>query len=264
MTFADRGGDGFQRLVNRTTHAGALHHVGRRDDSLRVFGEAEALQAGSQLEYPRLYSLQGFLYCDLLLSEAERAAWRVWCRVGITHQEQSASVGEADPTDLEACAKSCDEVAQRAREWIEWRVPYDPLLDIALIDLTLGRAALYGELLRQTAHSALEPAREHLTAAVQGLYRSGNMDDVPRGLLTRAWMRRVEGDESGAGEDLDEAWEIAERGSMRLHMADVQLTRARLFCDRSALDKAKELIEKCGYHRRDEELADAERAAETW
>lgn len=28
---------------------------------------------------------------------------------------------------------------------------------------------------------------------------------------------------------LDEAWEIAERGSMRLHMADIHLYRARLF-----------------------------------
>jgi hypothetical protein len=44
---------------------------------------------------------------------------------------------------------------------------------------------------------------------------------------------------------------------MRLHMADVQLTRARLFRDREALASAAELIEKCGYHRRDEELGDA-------
>ena len=29
-----------------------------------------------QRQYPRLYSLQGFRYCDLLLSDAERAAWR--------------------------------------------------------------------------------------------------------------------------------------------------------------------------------------------
>ena len=51
---------------------------------------------------------------------------------------------------------------------------------------------------------------------------------------------------------------------MRLHMADVQLHRARLFRDREALAHARELITQCGYHRRDEELTDAESAANTW
>ena len=46
---------------------------------------------------------------------------------------------------------------------------------------------------------------------------------------------------------------------MRLHQADIQLTRARLFRDEAALKEAARLIEECGYHRRDEELADARR-----
>jgi hypothetical protein len=69
--------------------------------------------------------------------------------------------------------------------------------------------------------------------------------------------------------DLDEAWEIAERGPMRLHMADTHLYRARLFFReikypwKSAQDDltaAEKLINECGYHRRDEELADAKLA----
>lgn len=76
---------------------------------------------------------------------------------------------------------------------------------------------------------------------------------------------------------LDRAWEIAERGPMRLHMADIRLYRARLFfreqeypwnknldgTPRDAKDDlaaAEKLINKCGYHRRDEELADAKAA----
>jgi hypothetical protein len=76
---------------------------------------------------------------------------------------------------------------------------------------------------------------------------------------------------------LDEAWEIAERGPMRLFLADIHLYRARLFGTRSAecgvrneeypwespaadLAAAEKLIDKCGYHRRDEELADAKQA----
>ena len=69
---------------------------------------------------------------------------------------------------------------------------------------------------------------------------------------------------AGCRADLDEAWRIAGRGSMRLHMADVWLHRARLFRDKAALAEARKLIAECGYHRRDAELADAEEAAEAW
>lgn len=47
---------------------------------------------------------------------------------------------------------------------------------------------------------------------------------------------------------------------MKLHMADILLHRARLFSDRAALEAAARLIEETGYHRRDEELADAREA----
>ena len=94
--------------------------------------------------------------------------------------------------------------------------------------------------------------------------RPVTMSYLPRGLLTRAWQRCLSGDEAGARADLDEAWEIAERGPMPLFQADIQLTRARLFRDRAALAEARRLIEKHGYHRRDGELADAEAAAEGW
>jgi hypothetical protein len=72
--------------------------------------------------------------------------------------------------------------------------------------------------------------------------------------------RFAEGDPDAAKADLDEAWQIAERGGMRLHMADILLHRARLFRDRVALEAAARLIEETGYHRRDEELADAREA----
>jgi hypothetical protein len=68
----------------------------------------------------------------------------------------------------------------------------------------------------------------------------------------------------GARADLDEAWEIAVRGPMPLFQADVQLYRARLFKDKEALVDARRLIEKHGYGRRLEELADVEAASERW
>jgi len=58
-----------------------------------------------------------------------------------------------------------------------------------------------------------------------------------RGLLTRACLRFVRGDTDGCRADLDEAWEIAEPGPMRLHMADIQLYRARSSAIRPLLPK---------------------------
>jgi hypothetical protein len=51
---------------------------------------------------------------------------------------------------------------------------------------------------------------------------------------------------------------------MALHLADIALTRARLFRDRAALAEAQRLIEDCGYGRRVPELEDAEAAAARW
>ncbi|MBI4324305.1 MAG: hypothetical protein HY674_03490 [Chloroflexi bacterium] len=79
----------------------------------------------------------------------------------------------------------------------------------------------------------------------------------------------MQGQPELARADLDEAWQIAERGPKRLHLADLHLHRARLFLrekpypwksPQDDLAAAKKLINDCGYHRRDPELADAKRA----
>ena len=292
VTFADRSGDEFLRMAERTAHADALHQGGRRDEARQLFEEAEAIQAERQPEYPRLYSLQGFRYCDLLLSEAERAAWRAtlecgdWSPLWISGDMEagsSVSAGreakEIQSGDQSPHSKACDAVTERAEEWFEWRAESDSLLDIALDHLTLARAALYGQLCASAQIANQESEIEnHLSAAVDGLRKAGTMDHFPRGLLTRAWHHGVTGDASGAAADLDEAWEIAERGPMPLYQADILLTRARLRIRgqgaetgstdlqeaRDELAEARRLIEEHGYHRRDGELEDAEAALRKW
>ena len=71
-------------------------------------------------------------------------------------------------------------------------------------------------------------------------------------------MRCLLGERDAARGDLDEAWEIAVAGPMPLFMAEIQLYRARLLGDRSALVEARRLIETYGYGRRLGELEDAE------
>lgn len=261
VEYADRSGDAFQRMISRTTHADALHQAGRRAEAEALFREAERMQAEQQPDYPLLYSLQGFQYCDLLLAEAERKSSNADC--GPSNAD--CGLRNADLVD------ACQAVFERAEKTLLIAQQNNlSLLTVALDHLSLGRAALYMAILEQ---SAIRNSQSAIESAVSGLRRSGDQDILPRGLLTRAWLRSLLGAQTGpdsAQADLDEAWEIAARGPMKLHMADIHLTRARLFglrpepypWDAAAADlaAAERLIRECGYHRRDGELADVKRA----
>jgi tetratricopeptide (TPR) repeat protein len=65
-----------------------------------------------------------------------------------------------------------------------------------------------------------------------------------------------------AGQDLNEALEIAELGSMKLFLADYHLEAGRLYLAekkkteaKNHFNTAKEMIDKMGYHRRDQEVS---------
>jgi tetratricopeptide (TPR) repeat protein len=270
VDYADRSEVAFESWGKRSIHADALHQVGRRAEAEGHFEEAERIQAEAQPALPVLYSVSGFRYCDLLLADVERAAW----------QRTLGRTVAGGPT-LRA---SCHAVSQRAEKTLGWAEQADAsLLSIALDHLTLGRAALYAAILGSPG-ADLRSAGAESDAAVSGLRRAGTLLHLPPGLLTRAWQRSrmaaTPGPES-AQADLDEAWEIAERGPMPLFQADVHLHRARLFHDvtpypwatdpdgnprgpRHDLADARRLIEKHGYWRRKEELEDAEVAARDW
>jgi tetratricopeptide (TPR) repeat protein len=257
---ADRSGDKSRMIVNRTTHADALGAAGGSEKAEALFADAERRQREWRPHEPFLYSLRGYLYCDLMLSQGRAAEAR------------------------ERAAQTID-IARR-NSWV---------LEVALDTLTLGRAhlALAPQSLASGASTAsvsgdARAAAGRLDEAVEGLRASGLSEQVPRGLLARAAFRRAVGDWDAAARDLDEVHEIAEPGPMRLFLCDGALERARRalamieafaplngFVEpsppppvlpdaaavaafkeeaRKQLDAARELIAKCGYHRRDEEL----------
>jgi len=279
VTYADRCGDAFQRMSKRTRLADALHQADRRDEAETRFREAEQMQKERQPDYRRLYSLSGFQYCVLLLAIPEHAAWQVIVR------STSSAAGNSFLKHGQAARSSCRAVSQRAAQTLKWvEAAHKDIISIALDHLTLGRAALYTMILENSDFRLLTSDLFHVDVAVDRLRRSAIMDQLPHGLLTRAWLRFLTDAKSGpesAQEDLDEAWEIAERGPMRLFMADIHLYRARLFhavkpypwnknpngSERGPKDDlaaARKLIEQCGYWRRKEELEDAEEAAKGW
>jgi hypothetical protein len=258
---ADRSEDDFWKIVSRAYNGDVLHAAGQRDEAHALFTDAERRTRELQPDYPLLYSLRGYQYCDLLLDCGE------WMAV------------------LERAARNL-EVARRNRQ----------LLSIALDELSLGRAALgltlsgRGAADDTGARRAADAARDHLDRAAAGLRATESNNHLPRCLLARAALHRALCDWDGAARDLDEVEEIARPGPMRLYLCDLALERARLalagceaFAPLDGLDDdsppkpeprspaerdrlhaeaaeqlriAAEYIETCGYHRRDEELAE--------
>ena len=261
-TYADRSGDGFWRMGSRTTHANALHQAGRRAEAEARFREAEHMQSEGQRDYPLLYSLPGFRYCDLLLTEAERAVWQHFL---------SLNTQLLITDSVDACHSVSERVTQifQWRRLPKWNPAFDSLLHIALDHLTLGRAALYAAIL---SNSEIESSKSEIDLAVDGVRHAGQQQYFPLALLSSAVLRIFTDAHIGAERaqiDLDDAWEIAERSPMPLHMADIHLHRARLFfrepnypweSPQKDLAEARRLIKKCGYWRRKEELEDAEEA----
>ncbi|MDQ1350285.1 MAG: hypothetical protein QG657_586, partial [Acidobacteriota bacterium] len=244
VTYADQSGDEDWRCYSRATLADALHQAGALKEAEQWFLEAEALQKKSQPEYPFLYSLRGYQFCDLLLENHARAR--------IPGQIKEV---------MERAEKALEIVLNGSRN----------LLDIALNYLTLGRAWMLW------APGALsEPSKEplpgdrllpmaralnYLDQAVEGLRESGNQDDLPRGLLARAEYYRHIKEYEKAHDDLSEARDIAELGEMKLFICDYHLEAGRLCHAQGKMEEAaehvqiaKKLIDETGYERRRKEL----------
>jgi tetratricopeptide (TPR) repeat protein len=245
VELADRSGDAFVRMARRTTFSDALHQAGFAMEAEATFREAEEMQKVDQPEFPLLYSVHGFRYCDLLLDQGQYHA-----------------------------------VQSRTGQTLEWSKRQCILLDVALDHLSLGRALAlspnpFPEIGRGESERRGEGALTYLDRAVDGLRQAGTQDMLPRGLLARAEFHRMAGALDKARRDLDEAFSIATRGGMRLHEADCHLEYARwylamasagrdvpserLYDDaRQHLAIAKKMIEEMGYHWRDQEVKELE------
>ncbi len=258
VVFADRFKYPFERMTTRTTLAEALYQAGEVATARARLAEAETLQRERQPGYPILYSVSGFRFCDLLLADVECRAWQATVKTPRQHSfNRDVAPGEETPS-----AEALNVARQRTTATLLISERNSWLLDIALDHLTLGRVALWAEILECAPDTG---SLEHLDRAVYGIREGGDINFLPRALLSRAWLMTLRGRITEARANLGEAEQIAERGPMPLFLADIHLYRARLFfreepeAAKEHLAKARELIFKHGYLRRKEELEDAER-----
>ncbi len=109
--------------------------------------------------------------------------------------------------------------------------------------------------------SIFQQAADYLNQAVTGLLEAGSQHHIPSGLFARAFYYRVQNEFPQAWNDLDEAKEIAERGEMKLHLADYHLEACRLCLAEHKVEDAEnhlsiaaDMINKMGYGRRQPEI----------
>lgn len=232
IDLAKQSGNNFHRMNTKGKLATILHKMGRMSEAGILFKEAEKMQKQFDPETRFLYSLGSFLYCDLLLDQGRY-------------------------TEVQERATYTLEIA-KANNW---------LADIALDQLSLGRAYLLSYRLGCIDDLAL--AEGYLDQAVTGTREAKTLHHLPQGLLARAGLHRVKYQFEQALDDLDEAMSIAERGGMGLYQADCQLEYARLYLAENNREKArghwrtaKEVIEQTGYHLRDREVEEIGQALE--
>ncbi len=102
---------------------------------------------------------------------------------------------------------------------------------------------------------------DYLHQAVAGLRKAGYQDFLLRGLFARAEGYRHMQEFKAAWEDLQEALEIAQQGSMKLYLADYHLEAGKL-CQaqgnqpdaRKHFTTAKEMMLEMGYLRKLQEV----------
>ena len=259
----------------RARHGWIVHQAGSFAESRKAFEDAEALQPDHEHAYPLLYAVHGFNYCELLLQEAEVEAWRRWC--------SGSAAGAANPL-LRETLSNVDSRAAQTLGWVSsaqaWPLP------IGLDHLTLARVEFLRTFVTGAGPAANDGAavRRHLDSALASLQRANDNRYLIGGLLSSAWFHAWSSEWESARQRLDEAFQLITRGGMgrtdavgrlRLRLVDYLLYRARIFgvpaasaaapypwagcTPRGDLAEAERLISECGYHRRDEELRDAQR-----
>ncbi len=218
VAHADRSGDAFLREVMRTALADARAGAAAASPARALFAEAERMQVARQPAYPRLYSLRGYQYCDLLLDAGDFAD-------RLRHAAQTIQIAERN----------------------HW------LLDIALDHLSLGRA--HAGLGDQAAARRELDAADGLRAAGQQDYlergllaRAALHREMGNHAAARKDLEEATRIAVRSGFRLHEA-------DARLEWARLYLAEGDREAARESLAVAAALIEETGYHRRDGALA---------
>jgi tetratricopeptide (TPR) repeat protein len=227
VEFANRSDDDNWRIITRSSQAEVLYRAGRIAEAQAAIREAERIKAEMEPEFPKLHFFPGYRYCSLLL-----------------HQGRFK------------------EVLARTIWVLRWPKKFRRPNEIVFTYLSLAQA--------HTQRAEREGVGRNLRHAKKFIWRAAYfLMGYPvmhfQVLAARAECYRVGGNFQRALIVLNEAMEVATSAGMRLFQADCHLGYARLHLAlrdkeqaREHLVKAREMIERMGYHLRDEALKELE------
>ena len=255
VEYADRSGKLTHRIHKRCNLAYCLFISGSKEAGI-FYEEAEDIATKAQRDDIMLNAIANYRYCEYLISK------KAFDKV---HEKVNDSL-------------SCHGKLQKYHQ-----------LFFAVNFLARGLANLYCD-----SHPTSD-AQQDLTSAIVRLNQSGQQSFIPFGYLAYAKLAQNDKCFDQSFQSLAEAYEIAEPSGMRLHLTDYHLEMARLilaveadptqypeatpdrkqrtlpFADQEEpgiltlkghIAEAARLIQETGYHRRDAELAELQKALE--
>ncbi len=231
VDLADRSGDSQERMNKRATLAYTLQQSGHASNAQAVFNEVEQIQKASRRPRASARQESGLYNLNVLLAN-----------------EQDEQIQEKQP------------------KLTQTRKPSEATLDLAIEHLSLGHRYL---LQAKQGKGNFAHAEAHLNQAISSLQKAGPHHHLPVALLIRADLYTMIGSLEQALSDIDEALSIATRGDMGLHLVDCHLAYARVYLAKGQPERAensiilaKKLIERTGYHGRDESVVEIEKQIE--
>jgi tetratricopeptide (TPR) repeat protein len=264
-------------LLSRAFLGFAQYWVGKFEEANATFQAAEAVQKHAHPDRPLLHSVLGYMYDELLLDTLESQirhltaeqfvqAWgalrgriqqaltfaeqdRLPCDIGLQH----VSMGRLSILAWERSV--ADGISGGVPTGVGTRSQMPPSATDDADPLT-----------------ALDQALTHLACAVEELRESNHRNYLPRALLTRAALYRLQGHFDLAHHDVNDALDIAQSGAMDFYQADAHLEKASLHLAAyrasaqedhfhnasSSLDQARALIQQMGYYRRQRQVMELE------
>ncbi len=300
IQLADKSSDKFINIVCSAVLADALHQAGKLAKARDIFVNTEKLQKKIQPEYPLLFSGQGFYFCDVLLTAGnwKEAQQRAQQTLKYRYENWYSSLS----TGLDKLSLGRSYLQQAinqitANKGIKTILPSNIAPDSLLIEKVhcINLSAISHKN-QQEHHKIMQTAKNWIYQAVDDLRKAGQEDLIVRSLLIRANYHRwsllltdiynstgmektnkhmyiskkvnLQEIQNNALQDLQEAYELTNRGNMRLHLTDYYLESARLMLTikqptskrliKEHIKNAKQLIEKTGYKRRLPELKQLE------
>jgi tetratricopeptide (TPR) repeat protein len=266
-------------LRSRTFLGFVQYWVGQFEAAKATFQDAEDVQRQANPGRPILHSVLGYMYGELLLDQLEGQVRRLaavqFMRAWGELRRRIRRASTFAEQDALPCDIGLQHVSMGRLYILAWERQVAQNRSEGQTDRPGTRSSRQPSGRHHAGRlTALEQALRYATAAVECLRESNHLIYVPRALLTRAAVYRLQGHFDRAHSDIDEVVDIAQCSAMDFYQADAHLEKVALHLAAYratrhedhlshasvSLDRAKTLIQQMHYYRRNRQVGELEAA----